>query len=122
MYTIDTIPMTDYGLHIASHEGELHLVDAKDQFFTAYETEGFQITKRKENELLLNGFIIASDLADFKTKTAALYTALSASGTRAIVLNPEALTCFGTEGYTIDKVRVFNNAVYARFKMKLIIV
>lgn len=122
MYTIDTISMTDYGLHISKHDGELHLVDPKDQFFTAYETEGFQVTKRKGNDLLLNGFIIASDLADFKTKTSALYTAISATGTRTIVLSTETINCFALEGYKIDQVRVYDNAVYARFTSKLKIV
>lgn len=122
MYTINTIPMTDYGLHISKQDGSVHLLEPKEQFFTAYGKQGYQVTKHKANELDLSGFIVADDLTDFQTKTTALYGVFSGPGIKAVALEASAINCFAKDGYTITKVRVFSNAVYAQFNIKLTIV
>ena len=53
MYTIDNIPFENYGMYISSHSGQSHLPEPKDQLFTVYGEEGYQITARKENTLEL---------------------------------------------------------------------
>lgn len=114
--------MTDYGLHISKQDGSVHLLEPKEQFFTAYGKQGYQVTKHKANELDLWGFIVADDLADFQTKTTALYNVFKASGLRAIELEASAINCFAKDGFNITKVHVFSNAVYAQFNIKLTIV
>lgn len=122
MYSIDSIPMTDYGLYISNHKGIADLPIPKKQFFTSYFTEGYQITKREGNTLELNGFIIASGLEDLKTKTAALYTLFTATGLRAVELDSAPVNCFAQDGFTVERVKIFDNAAYAVFKIKLVIV
>lgn len=121
MYTINNIPLKDYGLYISNQNGAAHLLDPKSQFFTEYGKEGYQITKRKANELDLNGFIIALDLIDFKSKLNALYTLFSSSGTKEIVLDNETFICFCEEGFKVDNVRNVGN-VFAHINLKLTIV
>lgn len=122
MYTIDTIPMITYGLHISKQDGTVHLMEAKEQLYTVYGKQGYQITKRKANELDLAGFIIANDLSDFQTKTTALFNLFKSAGLRSVVLEASPINCFAKDGFTISRVSVFSNAVYAMFNIKLIIV
>ena len=121
MYTIDTIKFTEYGLHIIDFKGQYDLENPKNQFFTIYGAEGYQITKRTGNSLELNGIILADDLTDFKTKTTALADLFSAPGLRSIILDQGALNCFAVSGFTISKVRILSN-MYGMFKINLLIV
>lgn len=121
MYTIDTIPMTDYGLYISNNEGPAHLLEPENQFFTIYGAEGYQITKRKANILTLNGFVIGSDLNDFKSKLSALYALFSSAGLRSIVLEASAINCFCVEGFKVSNVRIAGN-MFAAFSINLTIV
>lgn len=114
--------MTDYGLHISKQDGSVHLLEPKEQFFTAYGKQGYQVTKHKANELDLVGFIIADDLTDFQTKASALYTVFSGPGIKVVELEASGINCFAKDGFQITKVRVFENAVYAKFNIKLTIV
>jgi len=122
MYTIDTIPMTTYGLHISKQDGSVHLMDMKEQFYTAYGKQGYQVTKHLPNELQLAGFIMANDFTDFATKTTNLYNLFKASGLRSVVLEASAISCFAKNGFSITNVHVFSNAVYAKFNITLTIV
>jgi hypothetical protein len=122
MYTIDTIPFTDYGLLISGHEGQADLLDMKTQFFTIYGKEGYQISKRVGNTLTINGFIIANGLIDFQSKITALQTIFKASGLRSVVLDQDAISCFCTNGFEIDRVHIYPNEAFARFKINLLIV
>ncbi len=121
MYTIDNIALENDGLYISKHQGQVHLPLPKQQLFTLYGKEGYQITRRKANELDLRGFIIASDINDFIAKTTNLRTLFSDAGVRALVLDSSVIHCFSKEGFKVDKVRVIGS-VYANFQIKLTIV
>jgi hypothetical protein len=121
MYKIDTIPFENYGMYISTHSGQVHLPVPKQQLFTVYGKEGYQITKREANILNLRGFIIANDITDFITKTSDLRALFSASGLRTIVLNNATLNCFAKEGFQIKNVQV-SGKVYAKIQIKLTIV
>lgn len=122
MYSIDDIPMTDYGLHISKQDGSLHAMEPKEQFFTIYGKEGYQVTKRKANELNLVGFIMADGLEDFIQKTNELANVFKSPGLRAVALEASPINCFAKDGYQITRVYVFDNAMYAQFNIKLTIV
>lgn len=113
--------MQDYGLYISNNEGPAYLLEPDSQFFTIYGAEGYQITKRKANVLTLNGFVIAADLIDFKSKLNALYTLFSSAGLRSIVLESDAINCFCEEGFKVNNVRIAGN-MFAAFSINLTIV
>ncbi|SFS30833.1 hypothetical protein [Lutibacter maritimus] len=121
MYTIDNISFTTYGLHISTSKGIAMLESAKTELFTIYGKEGYQITKHKASTLELNGFIIANDITDFKSKINSLSTVFKSAGLRSIVLDNNAINCFAVDGFRIDKVRIYGK-VYASFNIKLTIV
>jgi len=120
-YTIDNIPFLSFGLYLSKAEALHDLPELKEQQFTKYGSEGYQIVKRKNNTLDFNGFIIGSSLADFQSKIQALYKLFSSAGTRTIVLNNETtITCFATEGFKVENVYLYSGLVIANFKMSLL--
>lgn len=121
MYTIDTIPFKNYGMYISTHSGQAHLPVPKQQLFTVYGKEGYQITKREANILDLRGFIIANDMSDFITKMSNLRGLFSANGLRVIVLNNAALNCFAKDGFQVKNIQV-SGMVYAKIQIKLTVI
>lgn len=121
-YTIDTIPMSNYGLFISDRDGLLNVPDGKEQFFTSYFYEGYQATKRTANELELNGWIVADGKADFEVNALALYNKFKEAGNRSIVLDADPIYCFARQGFTIDKIRIWNALAVGRFKARLTVV
>lgn len=122
-YTIDSIPFLSFGLYLSKAESLHDLPEMKEQNFTKYGSEGYQITKRKNKNLEFNGFIIGSSLTDFQSKIQALYKVFSSAGTRTIVLNnTTTVVCFATSGFTVDNVFLNSGGVIANFRMSLIIV
>ena len=121
MYTIDGISFFSYGLFLSEYEGQAHLLDPKSQFFTVYAKEGYQITKRTENILEINGFVIGQSQVDFIAKIQVLYDIFKAPGTRTIVLDNTPMECFCVDGFKISNVHL-SGIFYGKIKIKLIIV
>ena len=121
-FTINGIDAQSMGLYISTTDGLNLLSESKEQFYTAYGYEGYQLTKRKGNDYEINGFIIADDMADFLWKTAALYALMSNTGLRNITDNKgNSFSAFCKDGYEIDKVYVYDQ-VFARIKIKMTII
>jgi hypothetical protein len=121
-YTIDSIPFLSFGLYLSKAEALHDLPELKEQHFTKYGSEGYQITKRKNNTLEFTGFIIGSSLVDFKSKIQSLYKVLSSAGTRIMNLNGVTVVCFATSGFTVDNIILYNQGMIANFKMNLIVI
>lgn len=121
--TVDSIPMLSFGLYL-SNSKELHaLPELKEMNFTKYGSEGWQITKRKNRTLELNGFIIGSSLVDFQNKIKALYKLFSDSGLRTVKINSEvSVSCFATEGFTVDNVYLYNSGTIGKIKVSLTVI
>jgi len=121
-YTIDSIPFSSFGLYLSKADKLHDLPEGKEQFVTKYGQEGYQIVKRKNKILEMNGFIAGSSLSDFITKIQALYKVFSSSGTRSIVLDTiTTVICFATEGFKIDNIYYTNTGVIARFHINLMV-
>lgn len=121
-YTIDSIPFLSFGLYLSKAEALHDLPELKEQQFTIYGSEGYQITKRQNKTLDFNGFIIGTSLADFQSKVSALYKLFSSTGTRNIKINDEInVDCFAIEGFKIENVHFFGQVI-ANFKASLMIV
>lgn len=121
-YTIDSIPFLSFGLYLSKAEALHDLPELKEQQFTIYGSEGYQITKRQNKTLDFNGFIIGTSLADFQSKVSALYKLFSSAGTRNIKIADEInVDCFATEGFRVENVH-FNGQVIANFKASLLVV
>jgi hypothetical protein len=121
-YMIDNIPFSSFGLYLSKPDGLHNLSEPKEQFFTQYGQEGYQIVKRKHKTLEMNGFVMGTSLSDFTSKIQSLYKVFSSSGTRTIVLNTiTTVECFATEGFKVSDVHYSSSGVIARFNINLII-
>ena len=121
-YTFDGIPFASFGLYLSDAKELDALPEMKEQFFTSYATEGYQITKREANNLELNGFIIATSLANFQAKILALYKLFSSAGVRNVKLNDEVnIECFAKDGFQVSDVIVHSSGVISRFSIKLMV-
>ncbi len=122
-YTIDAIPFSSFGLYLSKAKSIYDLPENKEQLFTKYGSEGYQITKREHNVLEMEGFIMSSSLADFQAKIKALYLLFKSSGTRNIKIGNEVnVNCFAAEGFNIDNLYLINTGVCANFKANLLCV
>lgn len=122
-YLIDGFDMSNFGLYISSTKDIDNLPELKSQFYTKYGSEGYQIVDRKNKTLSLNGFVIESSISDFNIKIANLTLLFATEGLRSIKLKDEDLIqCFAKDGFTVEKVMVFNNLVAGIFSISLTIV
>lgn len=122
-YSIDSIPFLSFGLYLSKAEALHDLPELKEQQFTKYGSEGYQIVKRKNKTLDFNGFIVGSSLADFQSKIQALYKVFSSAGTRSIVLNNEVMVvCFAISGFTVDNIILYNTGMIAKFRISLMVI
>ena len=118
---IDGIPFSSFGLYFSSVLGQRDLQEMKEQYFTSYETEGFQITKRQSNILNINGFIVGTSIADFKDKVSSLYALYSSANTKNITLSGNNYGYhFPVNGFSITDVIVSNDLVIGRFNSEFI--
>lgn len=121
-YTIDSIPFSSFGLYL-SNSKELHdLPELKEQEYTKYGSEGWQVVKRKNKDLVLNGFIYATSLALFEADIKSLYAKFASEGTRSIKINDTVMVvCFATKGFSVDNILLFDSGTIANFSMNLVI-
>jgi len=120
---IDSIPFLSFGLYLSKAEALHELAEPKEQYFTKYGAEGYQIVKRKNKTLEIRGFVIGTSLSDFTTKVQALYKAFSSAGTRTIVLDTTTtVTCFAIEGFRISNIILYDTGMIGRFNISLIII
>lgn len=121
--TIDSIPFLSFGLYLFNSKDIYSLPEFKEMKYTSYGFEGYQITKRKNNILTLNGFVIGSSLIDFKNKIKALYSLFSSVGLRTIKLNGEvSVSCFATSGFKTENIYLYNTGIVCNFRMSLMVI
>jgi hypothetical protein len=122
-YTIDRIPFSSFGLYLSKADALHNLPELKEQMFTRYGSEGYQITKRKNKTLEFNGFIAGTSISDFQSKASALYKLFSSSGTRNIKIADEInVDCFATEGFKVSGIYLYNNLMIGNFSANLMAV
>lgn len=121
-YTIDSIPFLSFGLYLSNFKELQDIPEMKDQYFTKYLQEGYQITKRNHSTLEINGFIIGNSLSDFNSKVQSLYLIFSSSGERTIKLNNIiSVECFAVDGFETSNIYVTSTVVIANFNISLIV-
>lgn len=106
--TIDGIPFTSFGFYLSGTKDINSLSEMKEQHFTIDGAEGFQMTTRQGKSFDLNGFLVATNLADYLSKIKALYLLFSSEGTRSVIVNnQDPVECFLKDGFKIAGVYIF---------------
>jgi hypothetical protein len=121
-YSIDNIPMQNFGLYVNSSESAYDLPDLKEQYFTKYGVEGIQMVFRKNNTVTINGTLMANNLVSFKQNIKNLYFIFSSSGERIIKKKNEfSINCFAKDGFSVTDIIMFNNLIIGNFSIELMI-
>jgi len=119
LWTIDSIPLSSFGVYVSSDRLNV-FPQMKQQFFTKYGSEHYQICRRGESTIVVNGFITGTSIEDFKTNVSALYKLFSSPGERSLkVIHPVTIKCFAKNGFNISNVFVFDNLVIGNFSIEL---
>jgi hypothetical protein len=120
LYTIDARTFSSFGLYFLKDDTYSQIQGLKEQYFTKYGAEGYQIAKHKNKIFELNCLIMATGLSDFQSKVKALYLLFKSANLRSIKLNNQvAIDCFATEGFKISDVVIMSDKAYARFNASL---
>ena len=120
-YTIDLVPMMSFGLYYGKGSGFRSLSELKEQLYTKYGAEGYQMTRRKARNFGIHAFVSGSTLANFQANISALYKCFSSAGLRSIIINNEIeIECFAIEGFKVTGMHLYNGGMIANFDMNLI--
>jgi hypothetical protein len=120
-YQIDGIPMSSFGLYLSYRKDVFNLPELKPQYFTKLEAEGFQISKRKNNKYIFEGFLVGDSLADFQANVRNLYAMYDSAGLRTFKLTDDiTFECLPANGFTISQVYYYDKVI-AKFRSELIV-
>jgi hypothetical protein len=105
-YGIDGISFGKLGGFLTEYKGDRRSrPEIQSQSFTAYENEGYQITKTENPVLELSLFVSGSTYEDFKAKIKGLYALFAKPGLRFLNVKDDIIRdFFVTEGFKITKL------------------
>lgn len=116
---IDGILLSDIGLLVSEHSGIDDRPAIKNQNFTEWQHEGFQVTTPKARTLEFKMAVSAMNYADFRFKVGQYYRLLGGAGVRYVTINDETEALFAINGFTISDI-VIQKDVSAIMKIKMI--
>lgn len=117
---IDDIAFSDLGFTPLKLSGNQDRAETKQQQFTNYETEGYQITPRQQREMVLTGYIKKATYADFNAAIKSLYALLASPGLRTLSLNNDpARDFFVKDGFEVSNVTVQPDFVFGQVDIKI---
>jgi hypothetical protein len=120
-FGIDGISFQTLGLKVLDVEGRHNLPSTKQQQFTAYSKEGYQITKRNAREIGLKCIILGTSLSDFETKIKSLQKLFSKEGLRTITYRHDALReFFVKDGFQVSDVYVESGRVFGVLNVRCV--
>jgi len=105
-YGIDNISFSALGGFLTEFKGQRRgMPEVKSEQFTAWQKEGYQITKTQAAKIEFGILVQADTYAAFKTKITSLYALFSKSGTRLMNVKEDAIReFFVTEGFRLTTV------------------
>lgn len=122
-YLADRIPLKSFGLVISKTQGRSDQQEFKNEYYSIYGKEGYQINGRKHNEIKINGFIRANDLASFQANIKALWKLFTDEGLRKVRLNDYiTIESFMTDGFRIENIKKQNGLMLGEVSLSLIAV
>lgn len=119
-YGIDNYSFKDLGLTVLSMQSGFNRPAPKSQVFTAYQNEGFQITKTAPREITIKGFINELTYTAFKSRVDKLMALFTAPGTHTISKQNDSIrTFFIKDGFTLSEIYSNSSEIYAFIDFKI---
>jgi hypothetical protein len=108
IYTIDGLAFGSFGAFLRQSNGLLNSAATKEQEFTSYQTEGYQLTKRQANEIEIDLVFKAESFAGLKSNIADFQNLLTAPGLRFLNVDGYNRSCFVIDGFTVQGIFVLD--------------
>ncbi len=122
-YLADRMPLKSFGLVVSKTKGRSNQQEFKNEYYSIYGKEGYQINGRKHNEIKIDGFIRANDLAGFQANIKALWKLFTDEGLRKVRLNDYiTIESFMTDGFRVDNIKKQSGLMLGEVSLKLIAV
>jgi len=117
---IDNISFPDLGVCTLSFEGDLNRPQPKQQVYTSYDKEGFQVTKRDFRTIVMKGFIKTESYESFITILKGLYALFSSPGARTLHMPDNTVReFFLKDGFRVSNVEILEDEVFALIEIPM---
>ena len=117
---IDGDTFDSLGVTLLKLDKFLDYADPQDMHFTAYDSEGYQITKPEGNKLVLNAFLKAVNYTTLKSNLTDLYALFSTPGLRYLTNgSAAAASVWADKGFQVSRMLVQTGQSSCLIKMEL---
>jgi hypothetical protein len=116
---IDGVAFSDLGFSPLKLD-YLSLSQPQEQFFNAYQNEGYQMTLCEGDKLVLKGFLKGEDYAELVERIEGLRSVFSAPGLRWLTVgNDAAASVWAEEGFEVSDMMLMDGEALASFEITL---
>lgn len=116
---IDGVALDTLGMFLTASEGHLKRPQIKRQEFTAYETEGFQVTPPEALEFELGIIAYARSYSQLQENIKNLQRLLSAPGMRKVNFDGNLWEVFNIKGFSVSDIKLAQDYAVCRVKLPL---
>lgn len=117
---IDGVKLEDLGMFIERLNNIIRRPKAKRGSFTAYQTEGFQLTPATANEFSITLIAAGDTYLDLKQKIDSLTAVITASGMRRLFIDGRPRTAFNINGFTVSALKVMDSYAVCRITIPMV--
>lgn len=119
LYNIDGIDYGAFGAFVSKIEDNFNRPKTKEPNFTAYATEGYQVTKMAPMEIIQHLVFHATDFATVQSNVNKYHKLLASPGTRWINIDNMERECFNIDGFKVSGIRVYDQLALCEMEVKL---
>lgn len=116
---IDGVAFDDLGMFLTGFKNHLNRPKTKAQHFTAYETQGYQITPPEALEFELELTATAGSFTLLKQNIQRLQKLFSSPGMRELKVDDRLREVFNTKGFSVSQIKVADAAAICKIRLPL---
>lgn len=116
---IDGVSFDSLGMFLTGVNDHLNRPEIKEQQFTAYENEGFQITPAKPLDFEARLVAYADDYATLEANIKSMHALLASPGTRTINIDGTAREVFNIKGFKVSGLKVLQQLVVCQVTLPM---
>jgi len=122
LYNIDNVGYSDLGAIVTNVKDNFNRPATKSAHFTAYATEGYQVTKMGPIKIVQTLYFVAPDYEALKGNVQKFQQLLAGPGLRVINVDNMERECFNAEGFTVEDIRIMDGQCVCKLTVPLIMV
>lgn len=116
---IDGVSFQSLNLILTGFNDRFNRPEIKDQQFTAYETEGYQITPSQSLRFEMELAMYGNGYEELQSKIEQLHAIMAAPGIRSVSTGRDSFQAFCPEGFNVTRILIAPNYGLAKIRLKL---